>query len=51
MVNGILWSAKLEIPETGAPVAFDPADIMKNWDAKAKPAAKAAGEKAAKEAK
>jgi hypothetical protein len=51
VVNGILWSAKLEIPEGGAPVAFDPADITKNWDAKAKPAAKAAGEKPAKETK
>ena len=51
VVNGILWSAKIEIPEGGAPVAFDPADIMKNWDAKSKPAAKAAGAAAAKEAK
>ena len=48
VVNGILWSAKLEIPEGGAPVAFDEADIMKNWDAKAKAAAKPAAEKAAK---
>ena len=48
VVNGILWSAKLEIPEGGAPVAFDSADITKNWDAKSKPAAKPAAEKNAK---
>jgi len=51
VVNGILWSAKLEIPEGGAPVAFDEADITKNWDNKPKPAPKAAAptvEKAAK---
>jgi len=48
VVNGILWSAKVEIPDGGAPVAFDEADIMKNWDAKAKAAAKPADEKAAK---
>ena len=42
VVNGILWSAKLEVPEGGAPVAFNPADISKNWDTKAKPAPKAA---------
>ena len=46
--NGILWSAKVEIPDGGAPVAFDEVDIMKNWDAKAKAAAKPADEKAAK---
>ena len=48
VVNGILWSAKVEIPDGGAPVASDEADIMKNWDAKAKAAAKPAAEKAAK---
>jgi len=42
VVNGILWSAKIEIPEGGAPVAFDPADITKNWDNKPKPAPKTA---------
>ncbi|MEO6788343.1 MAG: hypothetical protein ABI318_19645, partial [Chthoniobacteraceae bacterium] len=50
VVNGILWTAKLEIPEGGAPVAFNDADIMKNWDNKPKPAPKAAGEKSAKPA-
>ena len=50
VVNGILWSAKLEIPEGGAPVAFDAADIMKNWDDKPKAAAKPAAEKSAKPA-
>ena len=45
VVNGILWSAKIEVPEGGAPVAFDAADITKNWDNKPKPAPKAAAEK------
>jgi len=51
VVNGILWSAKIEIPEGGAPVAFDPADIMKNWDNKPKPAPKTTSAAAVKEAK
>ena len=51
VVNGILWSAKIEIPEGGAPVAFDAADITKNWDDKPKPAPKPTGAAAAKEAK
>jgi hypothetical protein len=42
VVNGVLWTAKLEVPEGGAPVAFDPSDITKNWDTKPKPAAKSA---------
>ena len=32
VVNGILWSAGLEIPAGGAPVALDPADLKKNLD-------------------
>ncbi|MEO6742531.1 MAG: ThuA domain-containing protein [Chthoniobacteraceae bacterium] len=51
VVNGILWSAKMEVPESGAPVAFEPGDIAKNWDNKPKVAPKAAvapAEKAAK---
>ncbi len=51
VVNGILWTAKLEIPEGGAPVAFDPADITKNWDDKPKTAAKAGAKPGAKEEK
>jgi hypothetical protein len=27
LVNGILWSARVEIPETGAPVALAPGDL------------------------
>ncbi len=50
VVNGILWSAKIEIPQGGAPVVFDAADITKNWDNKPKPAPKAAGEKVDKAA-
>ena len=50
VVNGILWSAKLEVPEGGAPVAFDHADITKNWDYKPKPAPKAAAAPKAVEA-
>jgi hypothetical protein len=34
VTNGILWAAKVEVPEGGAPVAFEPADIAKNLDAK-----------------
>lgn len=37
VVNAILWSAKVEIPEGGAPVEFDPANLNKNLDQKGKP--------------
>ena len=42
-INGILWSAKVAIPEGGANVEFDPALLNQNFDRKAalKPAAKA----------
>jgi type 1 glutamine amidotransferase len=30
LVNGILWSAQLEVPEQGAPVALDPAELKKH---------------------
>lgn len=33
-VNAILWTAKVEIPEGGAKVDFDPADLNKNLDKK-----------------
>ena len=42
VVNGILWSAGVEIPEAGAPVPLAPGDIAKNYDNKPKPAPKAA---------
>jgi type 1 glutamine amidotransferase len=34
VVNAILWSAKLEVPKTGAKVDLDPADLNKNLDRK-----------------
>ncbi len=34
VVNAILWSAKIDIPEGGAKVEFDPADLNKNLDDK-----------------
>jgi hypothetical protein len=40
VTNGILWTAKFEIPEGGAPVAFDPATLTANLDLKPKPAPK-----------
>jgi len=36
VVNSILWTAKVEIPEGGAKVEFDPADLNKNLDRKGK---------------
>ena len=41
VTNGILWTAKLEVPESGAKVDLDPADLAKNLDDKPKPAPKA----------
>ena len=37
VVNAILWAAKVEVPEGGAKVEFDPADLNKNLDNKGKP--------------
>ncbi|HJZ60264.1 MAG TPA: ThuA domain-containing protein [Gemmataceae bacterium] len=34
VVNAILWCAKVEVPEGGAKVEFDPADLNKNLDKK-----------------
>ena len=34
VVNAILWSAKVEVPEGGAKVAFDAADLNRNLDKK-----------------
>jgi type 1 glutamine amidotransferase len=36
VVNAILWTAKVEVPEGGAKVDFDPADLNKNLDRKGK---------------
>jgi trehalose utilization protein len=36
VVNAILWCAKVDIPEKGAKVEFDPADLNKNLDRKGK---------------
>jgi type 1 glutamine amidotransferase len=37
VVNAVLWSAKVEVPEGGAKVNFDPEDLNKNLDNKGKP--------------
>jgi type 1 glutamine amidotransferase len=37
VVNGILWSAGLQIPRLGAPVAFKPEDLQRNLDDKRTP--------------
>ena len=34
VVNGILWSAKVAIPQGGAPIKLDPADLMTNLELK-----------------
>lgn len=43
VVNGILWSAKVAVPEGGAPVNLDPADLMTNLERKPAPKKKGAG--------
>lgn len=40
VINGILWSANIDIPTTGAKVSMDPASLTKYWDAKPTPAPK-----------
>ena len=42
VVNGILWSAGLEVPADGAKTEFTEADLNRNLDKKATPAPKAA---------
>jgi type 1 glutamine amidotransferase len=37
VVNAILWSAKLDVPSSGAPVELSPADLKKNLDNKLAP--------------
>ncbi len=34
VINGILWAAKMEVPDGGASVPMEPADIGRNLDAK-----------------
>lgn len=34
VVNGILWTAKVDIPKEGAPVELNPADLMTNLERK-----------------
>jgi len=36
VVNAILWTAKVDVPEDGARVVMDPADLNKNLDRKGK---------------
>ena len=36
VVNGILWTAKVEVPTGGATVELDPADLNRNLDDKRK---------------
>ena len=47
VVNAILWAAKVEVPEAGAKVDFDAADLNRNLDKKGQPFKKIAtpGEK------
>ncbi|HSU66288.1 MAG TPA: ThuA domain-containing protein [Tepidisphaeraceae bacterium] len=42
VVNGILWTAKVEVPKEGAPVKLDPADLFQNMERKPAKAAKTA---------
>jgi type 1 glutamine amidotransferase len=42
VVNALMWTAKVEIPETGANVEMDPADMKKYLDDKRRPKAPAA---------
>jgi hypothetical protein len=42
VVNGILWAAKMEVPEAGAKVDLDPVNLARNLDAKIVPTAKPA---------
>lgn len=41
VVNAVLWSAKIPVPENGAKVDFNPADLNRNldWKGKGKPTA------------
>ncbi|MFO0847890.1 MAG: ThuA domain-containing protein [Gemmataceae bacterium] len=37
VVNAVLWAAKTDVPDGGAKVDFDPADLNRNLDNKGKP--------------
>lgn len=37
VVNAVLWAAKADVPDGGAKVDFDPADLNRNLDNKGKP--------------
>lgn len=37
VTNAVLWAAKVDVPEAGAKVAFDPADLNRNLDKKGQP--------------
>ena len=50
VVNGILWSAGLEVPADGVKTTFTEEDLNKNLDQKATPAPKAATKAAPKKA-
>jgi len=41
IVNGILWTAGLDVPAAGASVPIRPEELTRNWDDKPKPAPKA----------
>ena len=45
VVNAILWSAKVNVPAAGAPVAIDSSDLTSNMDRKVFSAAKKTAEK------
>jgi hypothetical protein len=45
VVNGVLWSAGLDVPAGGGPVGFDPADLNRNLDDKRKPAVRPPSER------
>jgi len=42
VVNGILWTAKIDVPSGGAPVTFTPASLATNLDFKPQPTPKPA---------
>jgi len=51
VLNGILWSARLPVPEGGAKATFDPASLERNLDDKRAAAEAAAAAAAAKKKK
>lgn len=50
-INGILWSARVDVPAGGAPVELDPAELMTNLEQKPAKPAKPAPKPAAKVAR